>query len=133
VRLRDFRFRATELEHPSEEIALERKGLYTLDGYLSYWAAHNRNVLVTVPDNRLLVVRTDHLTQRVPDIARFAGVSVSSTDREKSHAFKAKQKFDVLSEIESGYLEQKVLLHCHELLDAYFPEIRSAADALSSP
>ena len=130
IRLREFRFRANELKHPLEEIILQRKELYTLDGYLSYWAAHNYKVLKAVPHDRLLVVRTDHITQRLTEIARFVGVSACMADREKSHAFKAKKKFNVLSEIDSTYLEQKVLLHCHELLDEYFPECRSAAETL---
>jgi hypothetical protein len=49
LRFRDFRFKAGAFTHAAEEPILKEKGLHTLDGYLSYWAMHNENVLARVP------------------------------------------------------------------------------------
>ena len=62
-----------------EVAALEVKGLYSLQGYLSYWARHNDFVLNAVPSDKLLVdVPTRGLSEHTDDIASFVGVDHSS-------------------------------------------------------
>ena len=75
LRLRELRFQAGALSHPAEERALKDKGLYNLDGYLSYWANHNNKVLSSVPKDRLMIVRTQAISRAAPDIAAFAASS----------------------------------------------------------
>lgn len=87
--LRDYRFRPATHFHPAEEIALQEHGLYSLDGYLSYWALHNATVLRKVPSERLLVARTDEIKKRVLDICKFANIPEASANRERSHSFSA--------------------------------------------
>lgn len=132
TQLRDLRFRPDLHVHPPEEEPLRTRNLYTLDGYFSYWASHNEKVLRTVPEDRLLVVRTAEISECTEDIARFAGVPASKASREKSHAFKAKSRFDVLEELNPDYLDTKVRKHCGVLMKKYFPEIQHARDELSS-
>lgn len=91
-RFRDFRFRPGQFEHPPEEDALAERGLYTLDGYFSYWSRHNTDVLAKVPASRLLVVRTTEITDRAEEIAEFSGVSPSRANRKRSHSNKARAK-----------------------------------------
>ena len=129
IRLREFRFRADEFEHPPAEQALKARGLYTLDGYLSYWACHNHKVLTTIPADRLFIVRTNEITEKAHEIARFAGLPAHAVRVEASHSFKNPQKFDVLQEIDRAHLEAKVEAHCAPLMVRYFPEIRSVEDA----
>ncbi len=119
-RLRDLRFGSPHA-HPPEEHALEVRGLYTLDGYLSYWAAHNRRVLEVVPEDRLLVVRTDEITPRAEEIRRFAGVSHAAARPTKSHTYKALAKFGVLGDLDAEYLAGKISEHCAQLMGMYFP------------
>ena len=119
---RDYRFRAGDLAHPPGEAALRERGLYTLDGYLSYWARHNQCVLATVPAERLLIVDTDRISQEVGRIATFAGVPARAADRASSHAFKAKAKYGVLDEIDPDYLRARVQANCGPLLKTYYPE-----------
>jgi hypothetical protein len=133
LKLRDFRFRPDIYIHRQEEMILKEKGLYTLDGYLSYWRHHNHTVIHTVPEERLLVVRTDQITDRAEKIAAFAGVSSRDIRREKTHAFKARAKFGLLEKIDQDYLEYKVKEHCGDLLAHFFPEIQSKKDALTAP
>ncbi|NBB85245.1 MAG: hypothetical protein GVY12_03350 [Bacteroidetes bacterium] len=131
-RLRDLRFQPERFDHPPEEEALAKKGLYTLDGYFSYWARHNEHVLETVPDSRLLVLRTTEITERANEIAAFAGVEPSAANQKRSHANKARSKFGVLAKVDQEYLAEKVETYCGDLMKQYFPEIRHPADGLPS-
>lgn len=130
-RLRDFRFRPERFSHPPEESALRDRGLYTLNGYLSYWATHNETVLNTVPRNRLLVVRTNEISQHADKIAAFAGVNASAVSPDRSHANKAKKRFYVLRELDVTYVARRVDEHCRSLMHTYFPHIAEPADGLS--
>lgn len=131
-RLRDFRFRPSQFKHPPEEDALAERDLYTLDGYFSYWARHNTDVLEKVPASRLLVVRTTQITDSADEVADFAGVSSRRADRRRSHSNKAKAKYNVLAQIDRNHLASKVEEHCSSLMREYFPDIRRPKDCLSS-
>lgn len=122
--LRDHRFKQNRLPHPPEEQALAKRGLYTLDSYLSYWARHNQDVLKIVPQSRLLIVRTDKISQRFSDIAQFIGVAPQNVEISvaRSHAFKALRKYNVLSEVDAAYLANKIEIHCSDLMRQFFPD-----------
>lgn len=126
--LRDLRFKANELIHPPEEYILKEYGLYTLDGYLSYWAYHNQKVISTVPLNQLLIVKTNEITKNARKIAEFAGLPEKSIITEKSHAFKNPNKYKVLQRINCDYLEAKFQKHCGLLMRQLFPEVQSIND-----
>jgi hypothetical protein len=129
IKFREFRFRANKFTHPLQETALKRRGLYTLDGYLSYWANHNQKVINTVPSNRLMIVKTNEITEKAYEIAAFAGLQNSTVQLSRSHSFKNSKKFYVLGEIEQNYLQSKVREHCQDLMCKVFPEIQSLEDA----
>lgn len=105
------------LPHPAEERPLADRGLYSLDGYLSEWARHNRRVLEHVPASQLLVLRTQDITDRVEDLAEFAGVPVATLDVERSHEFRGPVKYHVLEELDQDYLDAKIREHCGELAE----------------
>jgi hypothetical protein len=121
----EFKYRHEALRHPREERVLAEFGLYTLDGYLSAWASHNRRVLDAVPPHRLLVVRTREISRDLQKIADFVGVPADSLSAGGTHSFKARRKFGLLSRLDEQYLEGKVNQHCRALMDAYFPEVKS--------
>jgi hypothetical protein len=128
-RLKDHRYRPALFTHPPEEQLLKERGLYTLDGYLSYWAAHNEKVLASVPAERLLVVRTDRITPEAGNICAFAGLPPESVDLGHSHEFKNPNKFGLLSQIDRGHLERTVDKYCRPLLGRFFPEVKSLDDS----
>lgn len=130
VRLREQRFRSEVFSHPAQEYALKEKGLYTLDGYLSYWTNHNNKVLASVPSHRLMIIKTNEITQRAYELADFAGIPRTAVKIENSHSFKNPTKFNVLQEIDQSYLEEKVQEHCGVLMHKFFPEIKTAQDGL---
>ena len=67
--MRDLRFGNHGATWRKPEEVLRRHGLYQLDGYLGYWKRHNTTVLDSVPADRLLVVRTDRITQEAFRVA----------------------------------------------------------------
>lgn len=129
IKFRDFRFQADLFSHPPEEQVLKLKGLYTLDGYLSYWAYHNNKVLDSILSDRLMVVRTNEITSKALNIANFAGLPKESVQTQKTHSYKNPQKYNILQEVPEDYLEAKVSKHCEPLMAKYFPEIKSIKDA----
>lgn len=128
IKFRDLRFRPEVFKHQPEENVLNKHGLYTLDGYLSYWAMHNQKVLSTVPDERLLIVRTDKISDKAYEIAEFANLPEDSIQLEKSHAFKNRKKYGIISKIDPDYLEQRVHHYCQPLMKQFFPEIKTIKD-----
>jgi hypothetical protein len=129
-KMRDFRFCPELFSHSIEESVLKNNNLYTLDGYLSYWKKHNTAVLNNIPADRLLVVRTDKLNERLDDLAHFAGLKNSKGMQANSHIFAAQKKHNLLDKIDRKYLDEKINIHCKELMSQFFPEIQSYSNLL---
>ncbi|MCA9739567.1 MAG: hypothetical protein KC645_18215 [Gemmatimonadetes bacterium] len=121
-RFRAFRFAADSGVHPPEEVALARRGLFTLEAYLRYWTRHNEHVLRAVPPGRLLVVPTREIGTRIPEIAGFLHIDPAQLDPDRSHAYHAQAHHDVLDEIPTGYLADVVTRTCGDLMQRFFPE-----------
>ena len=61
-------------DYAPEERVLSENQLANLDSYFSRWKSRNEEVLAKVPAPRLLIVRTDQITQKAFEIADFAGL-----------------------------------------------------------
>lgn len=129
-RMRDASFGSEMFRHAGQEKVLADNGLYTLDGYLSFWAAHNRKVLSVVPSEKLLIVRTHEIRRDIQKISDFLEIPAASLDSGQAHAYKAERKFAILSQIDRSFLDAKVALHCGDLMQDYFPEVRSLDDTV---
>jgi Sulfotransferase domain len=128
VKVRKFLYRG-ELEHAPEEQILKGKGIYTIDGYLSRWAAHNEQVLSCVPKERLFVVLTNQISARSYEVADFAGLPRYVVRLHRTHEYKNPVKQQLIRQIDRSFLEQKVEQHCRPLMAKFFPEIESLDDA----
>lgn len=107
---------------PDEEKLLGQFGLRPLRAYLRYWSNHNAIALKSVPADRLLVVRTHEIRDRVPEIAEFLGVRAWTLDRSRSHQYQRTMRIPILSYLPDGYLDQLVREHCSELMQLFYPE-----------
>jgi hypothetical protein len=130
VELRKFLYDPANAAHAPEEGILQEAGLYPIDRYLCRWAAHNTEVLATVPEERLLVVRTDHIKQRAGEIADFAGLPHYSIRLHQAHEGRNPVKRTIIREIDREFLERKTEQHCRGLMKRFFPEIKSLDDAI---
>lgn len=106
-----------------EERVLEKLGLYPVEGYLSGWTRHYRRVLEAVPGDRLLVLRTDHLSHEVDRIASFAGVPTASLDLNRKHSHRTRERHHVLDEVDADYLAAMFEKHCGDMMQRLFPEM----------
>ena len=115
------------------ERALEDHGLFTLDGYFAYWAQHNSDVLSIVPSERLLILRTDQISNSLDRIADFVGVPVDTLNSAQSHSFKAPKKHGILKQLDPGFVKEKAEQHCADLMKQFFPEIDGPPHATKNP
>jgi hypothetical protein len=115
--LRDLSFGAPPERYDAKEMVLDSYNLHSVDQYLSYWAAHNRKLLDVVPVNRRLFIRTAFLSQAEKQIADFVGVPITRLQTERNHANKAPEKHNLLDEVDSGYLEEKINEHCRRIME----------------
>jgi len=122
VKLYDIDFRANEFKHVKQENILANEGLYTLDGYFSYWREHNSKVLATVPEERLLIVKTPEINQSIQRIEEFLGMTLGTLPN-NVRANVRRKKFNILSQIDKDFLEEKANFHCKELMGKYFPDV----------
>ncbi len=94
-----------------------------IDSLLCAWAQPNRRILDTVPKSRLLVVRTHDISRRLPELARFVGVSEATLDGEMSLANvrPAKQRHHLLESVDERLVEESVERTCADLMESLFP------------
>jgi len=129
IKIRKFLYDPENKIHAPEEQVLKEAGLYTLDCYLSRWAAHNEKVLTTIPQEKLLVVRTEHIRDRAFEIADFSGLPRYAVRLQRTHEYRNPVRREIIKEIDLNFLEKKVEQHCRPLMSRFFPEIKSLADA----
>lgn len=127
--LRDYRFGATRYTHHPEEQILKDHGVYTLRGYLAYWAWSYQKVIDTVPADRLMVVRLGDLKHKLPEIADFVGVDVSTLSTEKSHQFEGLGPNHLLRKLPHDYREYYIRHYAGSLMDDYFPDMKTIDDS----
>ena len=118
--------------HAEEEKILSVHGLSTLDSYLSAWDYHNRRILDSAPESRLLVLRTDEISQKTGEIAKFLEIPPENIDVSGSHLRRAQNKIGILSGIDPEFIDDRVNLHCGDLMHKYFPELKCYGDLVSA-
>ena len=116
MRLRDIFF---DNGSKHEVIEFDRLGLYTLDGYLHYWAKHNNFVLDSTPPNRLLVLPTHHISKGIGQLANFAGVAAEVLDCKASHSHKAEKKHHVLDGVDRRLIVGKIESICGPVIERF--------------
>ena len=123
AKMADYWFKHDLFKHAKEEKILADKGLYTLDGYFSHWREHNSRVLAIVPEERLLVVKTKEIDQSISRIEKFLGITQGTLPHNIRENVRIK-KFNVLSQIDKDFLEEKANFHCKDLMDKFFPDVK---------
>jgi hypothetical protein len=93
-------------DFPEQELILEDLGLYPLRNYVGFWHSEVQTITSCVPDDRLLTVRTEELSSRLPAIADFFGLPADALSPE--HSYKSWRKHDVLDRIDPAYLSSVI-------------------------
>ena len=100
---------------PKEEASLKEQRLYPLKGMLKYWVESNTHALDSIPTERLLVLRTEELSDSLGELEKFIGLEEKSLDVSLSHAHCSKDSFDPLCDIDFNYLNEIVHMIAHPL------------------
>ena len=108
-------FQKDKIPYREEEKVLERMNLPTIEGMLSYWKKHNLKILQTVPKERLFVLQTKDISDNIDEIIEFSGLENFTPEQRNSHTYKAEEKHNVLSSIDSNYLERMINKYSIEL------------------
>lgn len=107
---------------PEEEIITSQyPELYSVRGYLTYWATRNAEVLNVVPSSRLMVVKTEQIGEKLTEIARFLGIPADTLTADRSHSFKGDYNIDVLACLDREWLDAVVEeTGCRAVMDDVF-------------
>jgi hypothetical protein len=132
ARMRAFNLENEPPVYAPEEENLRQEGLDSASRLLSQWAKRNALAIEKIPAERLFVVRTDQLKQRAFEIADFVGLHRRLVRPERAHEFQNPSKRMPLLELDPQFVERAAMKYCRPLMNQFFPEIRSVADALPS-
>jgi len=102
----------------SEEAVLRDARLRPLASYLRRWAEATEGVLRDVPEDRLLVVRTEDLGQSAELLARFAGIPESTVH--PAHANRNDNRTGLLGRIPAAFVLARAQEHCAGLMERYW-------------
>jgi hypothetical protein len=108
---------------------LTERGFPPLACFFQLWAGHNERVLAALPPDRLLVVRTDEITERIPEIAAWAGVPVERLRLDRKWLFSTPERHRVLSTLDGAFVQETAEQYCGRLMERYFPDLSLGASA----
>lgn len=111
MRLRAGAFEPTKFDAP-----LTARGFLPLPCYFQLWTGHNQRVLRAVEPERLILLETNEIAKRLPEIAAWAGIPADTLRSDRSWLFSAPQKHGVLAEMDPGYVRDTAEQHCGALM-----------------
>jgi len=100
-------------EHQSE--ILKECGLYSLKGYFSKYASHYRGILGSVPSDRILVLRTPSLSERISQIAQFVGVEASTLRPPEKRVNRSASTSAPFDAVEDSLIKSQADKYCNHI------------------
>lgn len=129
TRYYNYIYKGNYFKHAPQEAILQQNNLYTLDGYFSYWATHNRDVISQIPSDRLIITTTSSIDQNLPKIEQFLGLPQGSLPLNiKENRRDLANQINLLTQIDKDFIEEKANLYCKELMNEFFPDIKKFED-----
>jgi hypothetical protein len=119
ARLDRVRLRVDDFAPTAHDAPLLQRGFPSLACYFQLWASHNAQVLRTVPAERLLIVRTEELSDRLPDIAAWAGIPAQTLRMDRSRLFVAPKKHGLLATLDPSYVRETAERFCAPLIERH--------------
>jgi hypothetical protein len=105
-----------------EEAGLRERGHAPVRAFFALWARYYRTVLANVPAERLLVIRTVELGQRLGEIAAFVGLHRSTLDATDAFTFRTRKDHALLTTIPAAFVNRAAEEHCGDLMARFFPD-----------
>ncbi len=91
-----------------EEGLLRELDLYPIRGMLAHWRASQEAVVESVDPDKLLIIRTEDLSDSLPRIEEFLELPGGSLDRESSHSHRAKSDESLVGKIDRQFLDDRL-------------------------
>ena len=120
-RYHDVLIRPTEYPHCRHDRALEPHGLHSIDAYLAYWERTNNELLLQLPKERRLVIRTHEIREKLNDIARLVNIDPATLTEKSGHANRSDAK-RMLALVDRDYVLERVEARCATLMNEWFPD-----------
>ena len=117
VRLRGGDFPPTKFDAP-----LTALGFPSLAAYFQLWATHNARVLDAVPAERIVVLKTSEIIERIPEIASWVGAGPGGLSAERGWLDATSKKHNVLGQLDPSYVQDMAVRFCGGLMERYFPD-----------
>lgn len=107
-------------EYPSEEhplVPYEKKyGVRNIDSYVVGWRDQYERILDELPNERVLFIRTSDISESIQHMAAFLNIPEDTLSRERSHANQAPARHEVLAQIDTSYIQDKIETHCGPII-----------------
>lgn len=93
-----------------------------IEGFLELWRNGNQKVLVSVPRDRLLIIRTHEISSSFDKIASFVGIPLHNLSHSQSFVNRTHSKRRLLHSVSHDYLDRVFGYYCGSLMNEHFPE-----------
>jgi hypothetical protein len=113
---REFLYGKPAEPHDENDECLLSRGLFSVTGYLTAWSRHNQVVMGAIPEERLLVLRTQHLSQSLPAIVAFLGISSISAHHGSPRYHVAPRRHGVVASLNQQKLDERIEEICTEAI-----------------
>jgi hypothetical protein len=117
VRLRVEDFPPTKYDAP-----LLEHGLSPLACYFQLWRSHNEQVLETVPNEKLLIIKTQDIIETIPTMAEWLAVPAHTLKQDRGWLFAATKKHGTLGKLDPVFVRETADALCGPLMQQYFPD-----------
>lgn len=117
IRLRIKDFRPTKHDSP-----LTSRGLPPLACYFQLWADHNARVLDHVPSDRLFLLKTPEISDRMIELAAWSGIPFETLRIDRNWLFQAPTKHHTLESLDRSYVRDTAGQYCEHLMTKHFPD-----------
>ena len=108
------------LNRPKFEKKIEGYPLPSLQKMLEYYDKHVCYIMRVVPADRLLILRTEEIKERMPDIASFLNIDVETLSRENAHSHKSKRDYRIVNLLDQKYLDDMIDFACANVKSLYY-------------
>lgn len=105
-------------QHPDlENIA----NVYPIESYLSYWKDHIAKVLDYVPSEKLLMIDTFEIKQKLNEIALFVGIDPKSLDADRQWSGKRTSEIELYDLVNKCKIHEQVKASCSDFIKENLP------------
>jgi hypothetical protein len=106
--------------HSEEESVLGKWNLYPIDSYLYYWKSTHDLIIDSVLSDRLFILKTEDIEQKVDELYSFAGWTVPESDFIPSvdcHLNEAPHNYHILELLDDDFVSDRINFICGDTLE----------------